>query len=35
MYVPRFNLMDADEVRPFVAAAGSAELITVGDDVFL
>lgn len=34
MYVPRFNLMDADEVRPFVAAAGSAELITVGDDGF-
>lgn len=34
MYVPRSNLMDADEVRPFVAAAGSAELITVGDDGF-
>jgi transcriptional regulator len=34
MYVPRFNVMDADEVRPFVAAAGSAELITVGDDGF-
>lgn len=34
MYVPRFNVMDADEVRPFVAAAGSAELVTVGHDGF-
>jgi len=35
MYVPRSNVMDAAEVRPFVSAAGSAELITVGDDGFL
>lgn len=34
MYVPRFNVMDAEEVRPFVASVGSAELITVGDDGF-
>jgi transcriptional regulator len=34
MYLPRFNVMDADEVRPLVAAVGSAELITVGDDGF-
>lgn len=34
MYVPRFNVMDAEEVRPLVAAAGSAELVTVGDDGF-
>lgn len=34
MYVPRFNVMDAEEMRPLVAAVGSAELITVGDNAF-
>lgn len=34
MYVPRFNVMGAEQMRPFVAAVGSAELITVGDDGF-
>lgn len=33
MYVPRFNAMeDPDEIRAFVAAVGSAELVTVGAD---
>lgn len=31
MYVPRFNAMNHEELRPLVAAAGSAELITVAD----
>jgi transcriptional regulator len=34
MYVPRSNVMHPEEVRPFVAAAGSAELVTVGADGF-
>ena len=33
MYVPVFNALDdADEIRALVAAAGSAELVTVGAD---
>jgi transcriptional regulator len=32
LYVPRFNLMDPDDVRPFVHAVGTAQLVTVGDD---
>lgn len=32
LYVPRFNAMDADDVRPFVAAVATAQLVTVGDD---
>ncbi len=32
LYVPRFNLMDPDDVRPFVAAVGTAQLVTVGED---
>ena len=32
LYVPRYNVMDADDVRPFVAAVGTAQLVTVGDD---
>ena len=31
-YVPHFNAMDADDVRPFVAAVGTAQLVTVGAD---
>ncbi|MGY1803613.1 FMN-binding negative transcriptional regulator [Blastococcus sp. SYSU D00922] len=35
MYVPRFNAMDdGDEIRRLVAAVGSAQLVTVGDDGF-
>ena len=34
MYVPPFNRMPADELRPLVDAAGSAELVTIGDDGF-
>lgn len=34
MYVPRFNAMDPDELRPLVAEVGSAELVTVGPDGF-
>lgn len=34
MYLPPFNVMDPDEVRPMVEAVGSAELITVGADGF-
>lgn len=32
LYVPRFNAMDADAVRPFVAGVGVAQLVTVGED---
>lgn len=32
LYVPRFNAMDADDVRPFVAAVATAQLVTVGND---
>ena len=32
LYVPRFNVMDADDVRPFVAAVAAAQLVTVGAD---
>lgn len=32
LYVPRFNVMDADDVRPFVAAVATAQLVTVGAD---
>ena len=32
LYVPRFNVMDADDVRPFVHAVATAQLVTVGDD---
>ena len=32
LYVPRFNMMDADDVRPFVHAVAAAQLVTVGDD---
>jgi len=33
VYVPHFNAMDdPDEIRAFVAAVGSAELVTVGAD---
>ncbi|WP_235529732.1 FMN-binding negative transcriptional regulator [Nocardioides sp. Soil774] len=32
LYVPRFNAMDADDVRPFVDAVATAQLVTVGDD---
>jgi transcriptional regulator len=32
LYVPRFNVMDPDEVRPFVDAVATAQLVTVGDD---
>ncbi|WP_307861525.1 FMN-binding negative transcriptional regulator [Nocardioides xinjiangensis] len=32
LYVPRFNVMDADDVRPFVRAVGTAQLVTVGAD---
>ena len=32
LYVPRFNAMAADDVRPFVAAVGTAQLVTVGAD---
>lgn len=34
MYTPRYNEMDASELRPLVEAVGSAELITVGKDGF-
>lgn len=34
MYVPPFNRMPADELRPLVDATGSAELVTVGADGF-
>ncbi|MCF6377464.1 FMN-binding negative transcriptional regulator [Nocardioides KLBMP 9356] len=32
LYVPRFNVMDADDVRPFVDAVATAQLVTVGED---
>ena len=32
LYVPRFNVMEADEVRPFVEAVATAQLVTVGED---
>ena len=32
LYVPRFNVMDPDDVRPFVEAVATAQLVTVGDD---
>jgi transcriptional regulator len=32
LYVPRFNVMDADGVRPFVEAVATAQLVTVGED---
>lgn len=32
MYVPRFNMMDHAEIPRLVAAAGAAELVTVGPD---
>lgn len=32
LYVPRFNVMDPDDVRPFVHAVGTAQLVTVGED---
>ncbi len=32
LYVPRFNAMAPDDVRPFVEAIGTAQLVTVGVD---
>lgn len=32
MYVPRFNVMPDDQVSDFVAAIGSADVVTVGAD---
>jgi len=32
LYVPRVNAMAADDVRPFVAAVATAQLVTVGAD---
>ena len=32
LYVPQFNVMDADDVRPFVEAVATAQLVTVGED---
>ena len=32
LYVPRFNVMAPDDVRPFVAAVATAQLVTVGED---
>ena len=32
LYVPRFNVMAPDDVRPFVDAVATAQLVTVGDD---
>ncbi|HEV2798674.1 MAG TPA: FMN-binding negative transcriptional regulator [Nocardioides sp.] len=32
LYVPRFNVMDADDVRPFVESVATAQLVTVGED---
>lgn len=34
MYAPPFNVMDPDEVRPFVDRVGSAELVTAGPGGF-
>ena len=30
LYVPRFNVMEPDDVRPFVEAVATAQLVTVG-----
>ena len=32
LYVPRFNVMAPDDVRPFVEAVATAQLVTVGAD---
>lgn len=32
MYIPHFNVMDEADVHAFVAAVGSAEIVTVGPD---
>lgn len=32
LYLPRFNVMDPDDVRPFVAGVATAQLVTVGVD---
>lgn len=32
LYVPRFNTMEPSDVRPFVEAVATAQLVTVGDD---
>jgi transcriptional regulator len=32
LYVPHFNVMDPERVRPFVEAAATAQLVTVGAD---
>jgi transcriptional regulator len=32
LYVPRFNVMDPGDVRPFVHAVAAAQLVTVGED---
>ena len=32
LYVPRFNTMAPEDVRPFVGAVATAQLVTVGDD---
>jgi transcriptional regulator len=32
LYVPRFNVMAPDDVRPFVRAVATAQLVTVGED---
>lgn len=32
LYVPRFNVMDAGDARPFVEAVATAQLVTVGAD---
>ena len=32
LYVPRFNVMEPDDVRPFVEAVATAQLVTVGAD---
>src|SRR5688500_7167323 len=32
LYVPHFNVMVADDVRPFVDAIATAQLVTVGED---
>lgn len=32
LYVPRFNVMAPDDVRPFVDAVATAQLVTVGAD---
>ncbi|MEZ5093919.1 FMN-binding negative transcriptional regulator [Nocardioides sp.] len=34
MYIPRFTAIDDDQARALVESAGSAELVTVGDDGF-